>query len=78
MATLHKWADGTWCYDEDLDDMTHMSDDYETFEGEVCRWCGEPVPEEDARIGDGGECRGCVEGEQDRAEKRSDYRHSAL
>lgn len=24
------WADGTWCYDDELSEMTHMSDDYET------------------------------------------------
>ena len=23
------WADGTWCYWEELERMSHMSDDYE-------------------------------------------------
>jgi len=23
------WADGTWAYREDMDDMAHMSDDYQ-------------------------------------------------
>lgn len=23
------WADGTWCYREDLEEMSFMSDDYE-------------------------------------------------
>lgn len=22
------WADGTWCYGEELEEMTHMSDDF--------------------------------------------------
>lgn len=25
------WADGTWCYREELEQMTHMSDDYQVF-----------------------------------------------
>lgn len=23
------WSDGTWCYGDELSQMTHMSDDYE-------------------------------------------------
>ena len=25
------WADGTWCYPDELEDMTHKSDDYEVI-----------------------------------------------
>ncbi len=25
------WPDGTWCYGDELEHMTHMSDDYETL-----------------------------------------------
>ena len=26
------WADGTWCFDEELEEMTHLSDDYMSIE----------------------------------------------
>ena len=25
------WPDGTWCYVEEIDDMNHMSDDYQVI-----------------------------------------------
>lgn len=29
---VYRWADGTWCYREDLESyLTFMSDDYEAF-----------------------------------------------
>ena len=34
------WPDGTSCYAEDVDEMTHMSDDYEFIsESEYMRRC---------------------------------------
>jgi len=26
---IMRWPDGTWCYRYELDEMSHMSDDYE-------------------------------------------------
>lgn len=29
-VTIYQWPDGTWCYEEDLEEyLTWMSDDYE-------------------------------------------------
>lgn len=28
MERIYIWADGTWCYEEELEQMTHMSDDH--------------------------------------------------
>jgi hypothetical protein len=28
---IYCWADGTWCTEDDIEEMTHMSDDYGTF-----------------------------------------------
>jgi hypothetical protein len=32
------WPDGTWCYREDLRDMTHMSDDYTVLIFDSADW----------------------------------------
>lgn len=32
------WADGTWCYAEELDEMSHMSDDFERVPVDTPRW----------------------------------------
>lgn len=28
---IHLWPDGTWCFMDELREMTHMSDDYRTI-----------------------------------------------
>ncbi len=30
LPTIYVWADGTWCEEDELEQMTHMSDDYAT------------------------------------------------
>lgn len=32
------WADGTCCYRSELEEMFHMSDDYETIHYNTYRW----------------------------------------
>ena len=32
------WSDGTWCYYEELEEMTHMSDDFEIVEMDSPQW----------------------------------------
>jgi hypothetical protein len=32
------WADGTWCYGDELSQMTHMSDDYVVVPSQSERW----------------------------------------
>lgn len=32
MRKIYCWADGTWCDEEDLEGMTHMSDDFLVIE----------------------------------------------
>lgn len=29
---VYVWPDGTWCYGDELEEMTHMSDDYQVHE----------------------------------------------
>jgi hypothetical protein len=29
--TIYYWADGTWCKENEVDEFTHMSDDYGIF-----------------------------------------------
>ena len=29
--TIYYWPDGTWCTEDEIEEMTHMSDDYGTF-----------------------------------------------
>lgn len=31
---IHVWADGTWCYPDELSGMNHMSDDYQTVDAD--------------------------------------------
>jgi hypothetical protein len=35
---IAEWPDGTWCFHEQLHEMTHMSDDYETIRQGTARW----------------------------------------
>ena len=32
------WADGTWCYGHELDEMTHMSDDFQVLKESSLAW----------------------------------------
>ena len=32
------WADGTWCFAYELEEMGHMSDDYECIPVESNKW----------------------------------------
>jgi len=32
------WADGTWCYRHDLEQMSHMSDDYLVLPYDSADW----------------------------------------
>lgn len=34
------WPDGTWCYRHDLEDYSHMSDDYEVVPYGTVSWFG--------------------------------------
>jgi hypothetical protein len=31
-CVIYVWPDGTWCYDDELHEMTYMSDDYVRIE----------------------------------------------
>lgn len=33
-----EWPDGTWCYRSELEEMSHMSDDYTTIPAGSERW----------------------------------------
>ena len=32
MKIIYIWSDGTWCYEDEIWQYSHMSDDYETSE----------------------------------------------
>lgn len=32
------WSDGTWCMGEDLEEMTHMSDDFRVISVDSPEW----------------------------------------
>ncbi|QGH45257.1 SIR2 family NAD-dependent deacetylase [Bacteriophage Eos] len=32
------WADGTWCFRDELEEMTHMSDDYKVLLENSTEW----------------------------------------
>lgn len=50
------WPNGAWCFRNELEEMTHLSDDYKVLESNTPEWVeflsvheseiGEPAPEE--------------------------------
>lgn len=38
MSDIHLWPDGTWCYTDELEDFTWMSDDYQIIREDTPEW----------------------------------------